>query len=410
MQEEQHYDDEKMAQAELERLREQAAMLEREIEELRDATADRERVALIPPLIDGAGTHRPPIYFECFADKVVLQPEGIEFSLTDTRAAKHSSPFAAAVDAVVRYYLKNPSAYASGEAGDPYPLIVTKPDGVLTMLEVIDAFDATGIVYGYETVPEDWDLDFGTRNPELAQLIQQAIHVARLEREALADYAPQLFKRRESGYLVNATGDGNDSATIEITSPPGGWGDGGGGTGGGESKGASAPIAEAGPTNADAASGPGGPAAQGSLLPTDAPPNATMVRIENLQATQAAAERLATAGGDKRGIALVRPIRLVLHDDYAVILADEEDPNSRPQRIDCPDGVLNHAETLIASLADHAETWGAAGAGMRWSPQVLVSSASSEARLEGPVLHLLRMFGVSAKGAPRIADTPRTAR
>lgn len=419
LQEEQHFDDEKMAQEELARLQEQAELLEEEIEQLEDATTTRQRVALIPPRIDGAGTRRPPIYFECFGDKVVLQPEGIDFPLVDTRGAEHSSPFAAAVGAVVQYYLEYPSAFAEGEAGDPYPLIVTKPEGVSAMLMVKRAFDATGITYGYETVPSDWELDFGTRNPELAKRILQAIDVARQERAALAAYAPQLFKMpRSQPIFDDQLASGADSMSISIPIPSGGGGE-GEGEGGGQGSDSESPTgalaATQPPTMPDAPIGSGGPASEGNLTPTggDQPP--TMIRIENLQDTQAAAERLKSGGGGagprRRGLALVRPIRLELYNDYALILPEEDDDfGAQPTRIECPDGVLNHADTILAALADHTETWGSAGEGMRWSPQVHVAPTREGASLERPVLHLLRMFGVSAKRVERVANEPALQR
>ncbi|MEN0111062.1 MAG: hypothetical protein AAF805_10090 [Planctomycetota bacterium] len=188
-----HYDDEKIARQELERLNELIGELEVEVEELKHAAAGRERRFAVVPLRDRTrGTVRPPVYFECDKSGVTLQPEGVAFSYEDLAAPKFSSPVAAAMRAVDRYYTENPEARAAGEAGQPYPLIVVRPGGVPAFYGARSAFEQAGADFGYQPIGADWPLEYGEANPVLAADVAEAVETARREREGLRRIMPQL--------------------------------------------------------------------------------------------------------------------------------------------------------------------------------------------------------------------------
>lgn len=191
--EDEHYDDEKIAEQELERLNELVGELEDEIEELKHAATGRERRYAVVALRDNAtGTLRPPVYFECGESGVVLQPEGITLTWKDLAAPKFSSPVGAASRAIRRYYEEHPEARAANEVGKPYPLLVVRPEGVNAYYRARTALEAAGIDYGYQPVGDDWPMEYGDPNPMLMQWIDEAVTNARAERQGLAPMIPQL--------------------------------------------------------------------------------------------------------------------------------------------------------------------------------------------------------------------------
>ncbi|TWT97826.1 hypothetical protein Pla108_19780 [Botrimarina colliarenosi] len=188
-----HYDDEKIAQQEIERLNALIGEIQDEIEELKHAAAGRERKFAIVPLRDGrSGTLRPPVYFECKASGVIMQPEGVELTWTDLVAADFSSPLAAASRAVTRYYEEHPETRAANESGRPYPLLVVRPDGVHSYYQARTALEEVGADYGYQPIAEDWPIEYGEINPVLASQVEEAVRTARAERVGLAKVIPQL--------------------------------------------------------------------------------------------------------------------------------------------------------------------------------------------------------------------------
>ncbi|MEO0531168.1 MAG: hypothetical protein AAF266_11435 [Planctomycetota bacterium] len=204
--EDEHYDDEKIAQQELKRLNELANELEDEIEELKHAATGRERKFAVVALRDKAtGTLRPPAYFECTESGIVLQPEGIKLSLRDLVAPKYSSPVGAASRAITRYYEEHPEARAANEVGKPYPLLVVRPGGVDAYYRARTALEMAGIDYGYQPVGDDWPMEYGEPNPVLMQWVAEAVASAQAEREGLAAAIPPLAAAMEQAEY-SATG------------------------------------------------------------------------------------------------------------------------------------------------------------------------------------------------------------
>src|SRR5690606_22963490 len=111
------------------------------------------------------GTKRRPIYIECLADRVVIQPEGIELGPADFNAAlEQGTPLTAALRAA-RVYYKRQSSSTDEEA---YPLILVRPDAIGTYIRVASAIQHWDAAYGYEMVPAEWKLNCGLPNPDLA--------------------------------------------------------------------------------------------------------------------------------------------------------------------------------------------------------------------------------------------------
>ena len=76
-------------------------------------------------------TRRRPIYIECRGDEAIfLQPENVQLSPDDfTGATANGNPLASALRAAREYLVRN-RVSNSDDAGEPYPLLLVRPEGV----------------------------------------------------------------------------------------------------------------------------------------------------------------------------------------------------------------------------------------------------------------------------------------
>jgi len=155
------------------------------------------KVAIIP-YTGPRGTERRPLYIECRAESVVLQPEGIVLSGHDFLGPLGpGNPLASALRAA-RHYLRDRVSATGPHEGDhaqadPYPLILVRPDGIAAYYRVRDAIESWGDDFGYELIDADWELAFPAADPELARIEQEAVETARRRRAELALAAPSRF-------------------------------------------------------------------------------------------------------------------------------------------------------------------------------------------------------------------------
>lgn len=202
--EQEHFDDDKVAKQELERLNELIGELEDEIDQMKHAATGRERRFAVVPLRDKAtGTLRPPIYFECREDGLMLQPEGVKIAWEDLVAPQFNNPLAAASRAAARYYESYPEARAANEVGEPYPLLVVRPEGIGAYYRARNALEQVGADYGYQPIGEDWPVEYGEANPVLAQWVEEALDEARNVRRGLARIVPGLAEKMAAGGSMN---------------------------------------------------------------------------------------------------------------------------------------------------------------------------------------------------------------
>lgn len=192
-----HIDDHEMATRELERLSNMITTLSNENAKLKVKTAKRQRRYAVIKLRDSTGgTNRPAIYFECHSQGITLQPEGIEFPRADFDIPRNNnSPFLAAVRAIRQYFLEHPESRAMNEQGEPYPLLVTRPDGVFAKRIASDLLDSNYLDYGIQLIDDEIELAYDMPNPELAKQVALASDLARQERALIAKSNPGLFVR-----------------------------------------------------------------------------------------------------------------------------------------------------------------------------------------------------------------------
>jgi hypothetical protein len=129
------------------------------------------------------GTLRRPIYVECTRNALIIQPIGVRLTPDQfTKPVVAGNPFDAALLAVARYWTEHNVA---GEHGEPYPLLVVRPDGTAAFALARQAMKSWEEEFGYELVSADIVLDYGPPDPALAEVVQQSIQHALVQQQAL---------------------------------------------------------------------------------------------------------------------------------------------------------------------------------------------------------------------------------
>jgi hypothetical protein len=146
----------------------------RTIEELRERTNDHSPRVVIVPHKGPNGTSRRPVYLECHADGITIQPEGSRITLAQLENAGYSAnPLDAALRTIRIHVMQT-----YGDPVPPYPLLVVRPDG-------IDSYGAARMAmrdwddqFGYELVPAEVKLAYSKPDSNLKRRIDLAINHA----------------------------------------------------------------------------------------------------------------------------------------------------------------------------------------------------------------------------------------
>jgi hypothetical protein len=194
-------------ETDLVQLRAQIVAAEKQLaDELKAVEGRRRSFAIIP--YDGPNpTRRRPIYIECRANAIVLQPEGIALSETDFEGPLGpGNPLAAALRAS-REYLAGRGETAKDGSDEPYPLLLVRPDGVAAYYAARGAMDSWASEFGYELIGQDWKLHYQPPDPELASVISRAVQTARVRQNLLAQIAPRnAGSRHKPTYRAGTVG------------------------------------------------------------------------------------------------------------------------------------------------------------------------------------------------------------
>ncbi len=171
----------------------------------------------IIPYLGPNSTGRPPLYIECRNDRVVLQPEGVVLTAEDFEGPLGpSNPLASALRAAREHMARNRRTNA-GEMGEPYPLLLVRPDGIMAYWMARAALESWGSDFGYELVDADWKLDFKAPDTELARTEETAVAEARVQQRELAMMMPRL-QGQSVGRQYRASSQGGIVADEEL--PP----------------------------------------------------------------------------------------------------------------------------------------------------------------------------------------------
>jgi len=172
------------SQAEVDQLKKKINEEKSKIDELKkdqDSTTRTPRIVIVPHKGPN-GTDRRPIYVECRANGVYLQPGNVaidpKYLDTDIPGP---NPLDAALRTIRSYAMKN-----YGDIDAPYPLIVVRPDGIDTYGAARYAMKGWDDQYGYELVPEEVKLAYPEPDEALRAQVEDAIAQAVRAQQAIA--------------------------------------------------------------------------------------------------------------------------------------------------------------------------------------------------------------------------------
>jgi len=216
------------------------AAREAKIDELRRAIEDKERelteeierqknrkpaFSIIP--YDGPnGTTRRPVYLECRADGLLIQPEGIRISIQDLQPPYGpGNPVDAALRVLRTAYQQRDATF--GLNIPPYPLLIVRPDGIHTYAMARAAMSGWDDQFGYELVDADMELAFPPGVPSLASDLNTSLDAARKRQQLLVASLPRQYVR--SRELENMDFDSlnpdSQGSTESAAGGGRGWGD-----------------------------------------------------------------------------------------------------------------------------------------------------------------------------------------
>jgi hypothetical protein len=182
--------------ADLEELRKQITEAEKQLAEAKVRAAGKKRSFAIVPYEGPNSTHRRPIYIECRENCVVLQPEGVVLNVHDFEGPMGpSNPLAAALRAE-REYLLSQNGFDQQRDGEPYPLLLVRPDGIIAYYAARAAMKSWGPEFGYEFVDDDWKLAYQPPDPQMGQVVNKAVESARVVQERLIAAAPRQYSQK----------------------------------------------------------------------------------------------------------------------------------------------------------------------------------------------------------------------
>lgn len=173
----------------------------------------RAPVYSIVPIAAKSGTNRRPIYIECREGGLYLHPGEISLTLSDfVLPLTPGNPLDAALLAYREYWRRTLGQGAGG--GNAYPLMVVRPSGAKWYGVARRAMSGWDREFGYELIPEDWDVNFGPADPGLVTAVEQAIESSRLRQTALVAYGQATPASYQSGSGGAGNGGGVEQAGL----------------------------------------------------------------------------------------------------------------------------------------------------------------------------------------------------
>jgi hypothetical protein len=164
----------RMTEAEIARLVEQLEQSKGKVSQATERARNAPPSFAIVPYDGPNGTRRRPIYIECGPTTLTLQPEGIVLTADDFAGPDGPGNPLATVLRAIRDQLA-----VGGAQGDPYPLLIVRPDGIEMFYVARQAMASWASDFGYELIEQDRKLAFPTPAGPLTQVEQAALADAR---------------------------------------------------------------------------------------------------------------------------------------------------------------------------------------------------------------------------------------
>jgi hypothetical protein len=136
---------------------------------------------------------------ECTGDALILQPLGIRLPISEFAPPLVSGNMLDSALLAIREYWQKYDL--GGTEGNPYPLLVVRPQGAQSFVLARHAMTSWDDEFGYELVESDKKLDFGTPDDQLAKQVQIAVDDARQRQRSLIAHNSRIGNRLGDGGL-----------------------------------------------------------------------------------------------------------------------------------------------------------------------------------------------------------------
>jgi len=207
------------AKTQLANLQQQIDEANEELRKVQEEANGRKPTYALVPYEGQSGTRRQPIYIECTADKVVIQPEGIQLVGADFSAPLGpGNPLAAALRTIREYRL----GQGIPGQGNPYPLLVVRPGGAESYAAAREALKSWDDEFGYELLDDETELAYPPADRFLAKRLIEVVEIARRRKLALIRAAPGRFGRIEDRLGSDGIPGGGGGENRFVNSGPGG--------------------------------------------------------------------------------------------------------------------------------------------------------------------------------------------
>lgn len=339
---------------------------------------------------DGSG--RRPIYIECTAAGVIIQPFGIYLDADDLREPyPPGNPLDAALLAI-RDYLQEFGPARSDES--PYPLLVVRPDGAQAYTAARRAMKSWDDEFGYELIDDGLVLDYGEPDQQLENEVISTVEKARVRQQYLV-----TASQRASGAMPGGRPN-SESGGLVVSGRHGGFVNSDGSRPSSSTRQASADsrdarrgsfdsnVRTAGQTaaggspqrgSASGASGSGDVA--GNVGGVDGNTDFMASRDMSAESGQANGQSDCNCLADSRGeqwalptrtpgaTPYVRPVRIICSSSSLTIRS----AGQRDIELPFNGKTENAVEPLVDSIWRMIESWGPAGNDAYWKPQLRVT-------------------------------------
>lgn len=171
-------------------LKQQLIQLTRQIEEEKSKLAKKRDIvknqkqtfAIIPHTTGGNGTFRRPIFVECTADGVTLQPYGITLRANDfPNPLSAGNPLDTALVMIRDYWNQMDPNHKDGQ---PYPLFVVRPSGSKSFAAGRKAMKSWVDEFGYELVTSEVEITYPEPDEAFKNQLVSAVNLARQRQQA----------------------------------------------------------------------------------------------------------------------------------------------------------------------------------------------------------------------------------
>jgi hypothetical protein len=351
-------------QRQVDRLAEQVEQARLALEQAREKLSQSQQSFSIVPYQGPNGTRRYPIYLECTPQGVLIQPEGVLVPLADISGMSGPGNPLDACLRTVREFLV--SQAGRGVYGDPYPLLVVRPDSVVSYAHARQAMKSWEDAFGYELIDSDIKLSYPVANEMLAKKLEQTIRDARQRQQLLAAAMPSQFgsggpgRSGSGGAAQYATVDGAPASTGTVP----------------------------GTTREDSQQHQGGTSQQ---------PPTTPGQVSGMPGSaggipgRAAGWALPRTKYRRTGI--TRSVHVICYANRLVIVPRRGD-RGQVRTVHVDGSLVNKIDSFVSEVQEHIQGWGIAVAGGYWKPVLKVEVRPGGATRFGELQRLLKNSGI----------------